>query len=502
VRTPQGETYPTNELELFPSTRTVAAYLSSPTGELVVAGLGEVMFDDPFDLAVGFVPSTNAMTAHGLPAEKVNTFNLAENNGPTDGVSQTATSPPTSVLVTLAAAGRNPTDILIPTQAGSEGPGGDDDEDDDVAGGGSATSGGTFQAMDDPPIKGSNVVSAALLESWRKEGLDGSPQSPKLYRPGGAGLMDMLADDIRANGGQVPETAKPVEQPQTVGTAFDGVDTVEVAWPQTTWIPGRGPLAGQMVLVTPPADHVTNVACASVGLLGNGLELAGAIGLAMAPEGVGTKVGALVLFGLAIDGAQANARTIFSFGDPTPTFLNQVVTNATGNEYIGAGADFLAHTGGSIVAVRQIPRLSSGLSVAGPGTDGAPLSTVAAEGLAPNSIGTPHGTAVQSLTPEALALRQSVADGQQVFRGGNFPKSAGPEGQYWSPQNPLNPGYADSIGAANLGTKPPDFILGGIVRPGANFITRAAPPFGRNAGGALEVVPESGGVQTEFFHMP
>jgi hypothetical protein len=45
-----------------------------------------------------------------------------------------ATAPPTSVLVTLAAAGRNPTDILIPTQAGTEGSGGDD-EDDDVAGG-------------------------------------------------------------------------------------------------------------------------------------------------------------------------------------------------------------------------------------------------------------------------------------------------------------------------------------------------------------------------------
>jgi hypothetical protein len=102
------------------------------------------------------------MTAHGLPAEKVNTFNLAENNGPTDGVSQTATSPPTSVLVTLAAAGRNPTDILIPTQAGSEGPGGDDDEDDDVAGGGSATSGGILSATEDGEDGKSHEVSSSL----------------------------------------------------------------------------------------------------------------------------------------------------------------------------------------------------------------------------------------------------------------------------------------------------------------------------------------------------
>lgn len=115
---------------------------------------------------------------------------------------------------------------------------------------------------------------------------------------------------------------------------------------------------------------------------------------------------------------------------------------------------------------------------------------------------TPHGTAVQSLTPEALALRQSVANGQTIYRGGNFPKSAGPEGQYWSPQSPLAPGYAQSIGAANLGMKPPDFILGGTIRPGANFVTRPAPPFGNNIGGALEVVPEANCVKIDFFHMP
>jgi hypothetical protein len=157
----QGEAYPTNEFVLYDSPRTVAAYLSSPTGQLVVAGLGEVMFDDPFDLAVGFVPSTNAMTAHGLPAEKVNTFNLAENDGPTDGVSQTATAPPTSVLVTLAAAGRNPTDILIPTQAGTDGSGGDDDED-DAARGRSAYGDVTFTATEDGEDDKSHEVSSSV----------------------------------------------------------------------------------------------------------------------------------------------------------------------------------------------------------------------------------------------------------------------------------------------------------------------------------------------------
>ena len=128
---------------------TVPAYLSGLAPDVGLAPSGwpvtALSSNGPF----GFVPSTNAMTAHGLPTEKATALdNLALNSGPDDGVSQTATSPPTSVLVTLAAAGRNPTDILIPTQAGTEGSGGDD-EDDDVAGG------GTFRALaeggDDKP---------------------------------------------------------------------------------------------------------------------------------------------------------------------------------------------------------------------------------------------------------------------------------------------------------------------------------------------------------------
>lgn len=122
--------------------------------------------------------------------------------------------------------------------------------------------------------------------------------------------------------------------------------------------------------------------------------------------------------------------------------------------------------------------------------------------LAARTVATPHGTAVQALTPEALALRNSVGRGQQIFRGGNFPRSAAGEGQFWSPQSPLSPGFADSVGAANLGTRAPDFIMGGSVRPGGNFITRPAPPFGGNAGGALEVVTPPGGVRIDFFHMP
>jgi hypothetical protein len=135
----------------------VPAYLSGSAAEL--GGEARGATNPGGNTTFGFVPSTNAMAAHGLPNEKAATLsNLALNNGPDDGVSQTATSPPTSVLVTLAAAGRNPTDILISTQAGTDGSG---DDDDVAGGGGSATSGGAFQAMDDPPTSGSNLISGS-----------------------------------------------------------------------------------------------------------------------------------------------------------------------------------------------------------------------------------------------------------------------------------------------------------------------------------------------------
>lgn len=80
--------------------------------------------------------------------------------------------------------------------------------------------------------------------------------------------------------------------------------------------------------------------------------------------------------------------------------------------------------------------------------------------------------------------------------------SAAAEGQYWATESPLSAGYADSIGAANLDSSTPDFIIGGTVRPGANFITRPAPPCGGNAGGTLEIVTDPNAVQINLFHMP
>jgi hypothetical protein len=141
---------PVNDVLIYASPRSVPAELSGSTPGLVTAIAGDVLTFTGSEYAFGFIPSTNAMTAHGLPAEMAAIVgplgNLAQNLGPTDGVSQTATAAPTAVLVTLAAAGRNPTDITIPT-AGSEGSG--EEEGDGLAGG--ASPGDEFAPTGDEP---------------------------------------------------------------------------------------------------------------------------------------------------------------------------------------------------------------------------------------------------------------------------------------------------------------------------------------------------------------
>ena len=114
-------------------------------------------------------------------------------------------------------------------------------------------------------------------------------------------------------------------------------------------------------------------------------------------------------------------------------------------------------------------------------------------------IQTPYGTATQSKTPEALAVRQSIEDGAVLNRGGTLGQSHAGEGQFWSTDNPLSPGYAERNGipAKNY---PPDFICSGTLCNGAPFITREAPGVGKNQGGSIEVVTEPGGVKLNYFH--
>jgi len=121
-------------------------------------------------------------------------------------------------------------------------------------------------------------------------------------------------------------------------------------------------------------------------------------------------------------------------------------------------------------------------------------------GLETISVKTPYGRAWQSLDPDALLLRRQVSNGAEIYRGGLLGKTNVAEGQFWAPENPLNPGYASRYGAGSY-SGPPDFVIGGNLKPGIPFITRPAPGVGSNVGGALEIVTRANGVHINFFFM-
>jgi len=60
--------------------------------------------------------------------------------------------------------------------------------------------------------------------------------------------------------------------------------------------------------------------------------------------------------------------------------------------------------------------------------------------------------------------------------------------------------YASKYGIAS-GSKF-DFVIGGRLGSGANFISRSAPAFGSNLGGAPEIVVNPNSVILDYFYMP
>ncbi len=118
-----------------------------------------------------------------------------------------------------------------------------------------------------------------------------------------------------------------------------------------------------------------------------------------------------------------------------------------------------------------------------------------------NFIKTPYGKAIQSETNAALIARQQIENGAWIYRGGKLGKSAGPEGQFWSLENPLSPGYTAKYGIpvenANF-----DFVEAARVHPESHFITREAPGIGSNPGGGIEVITRAGEPKLQYFSMP
>jgi hypothetical protein len=117
------------------------------------------------------------------------------------------------------------------------------------------------------------------------------------------------------------------------------------------------------------------------------------------------------------------------------------------------------------------------------------------------AIDTPYGLAHQEFSSEAQQLRDSVANGQTVYRQGQFGDQEAAEGQFWAPNNPLTTqNYSEGYGTSFNGE--PDWVIGGEVGSGESFVTRSAPSFGSNTGGNLEVVTNPGAIGNLWFHMP
>ncbi len=118
-----------------------------------------------------------------------------------------------------------------------------------------------------------------------------------------------------------------------------------------------------------------------------------------------------------------------------------------------------------------------------------------------NPVKTPYGDALQSMAPEALAARNSVQNGQALYKIGRIGKSEAGEAQFWAMENPLSPGFESRYGMppGNLRKGGITFVEIGELKPGTPFVTRPAPPVGNNPGGGIEVVVAPGGIDLRSF---
>jgi RHS repeat-associated protein len=116
-------------------------------------------------------------------------------------------------------------------------------------------------------------------------------------------------------------------------------------------------------------------------------------------------------------------------------------------------------------------------------------------------IGTPYGRAIQSTSAEARAALRQVEGGATVYKGGVLGRSETSASQFFSLENPLNPGYAGRYGMPPQNSNF-DFILSGRVQPGAPVITRPAPGIPPNLGEGIEAVTNPGSFRIDSFYMP
>lgn len=125
------------------------------------------------------------------------------------------------------------------------------------------------------------------------------------------------------------------------------------------------------------------------------------------------------------------------------------------------------------------------------------------------SIKTPHETAEQSFTFDALQARRQVEEGALLYKLGTRNKSfTGEDSQYWSLENPITtPNYTERYGLYRQNYENANFIERATMRRGADFITRESPPPPPDPstgftpkGGGMEIVVEPFQVKIEGHH--
>lgn len=114
-------------------------------------------------------------------------------------------------------------------------------------------------------------------------------------------------------------------------------------------------------------------------------------------------------------------------------------------------------------------------------------------------ISTPYGDAFQDFSNDALRIREYVDEGGELYRGGKIGRSNTADAQFWAPETPFSASYGKNYG---VDFSELEFVMGGKLKEGQEFITRGAPGLGNNPGGAIEVVTDPNAIKIDFFHMP
>jgi hypothetical protein len=109
-------------------------------------------------------------------------------------------------------------------------------------------------------------------------------------------------------------------------------------------------------------------------------------------------------------------------------------------------------------------------------------------------IETSIGLVSQSSSPAARALRRRVANGGVLLqRGARSAAAAADDPQFWALDAPTTPRFV-SLSCVPPEAVPYPYIVSGVLRPGARFVTVDVRDAEGVPTGGLEVVCERGGV--------